>query len=61
MKLFVMKGMMMSKETKLEQTEVANSALDFLLARLQTEIDELDKRLETLFVDINELKKRNNG
>jgi hypothetical protein len=56
-----MKGMMMSKEIKLERTDVANGALDFLLARLQTEIDELDKRLETLFVDINELKKRNDG
>jgi predicted nuclease with TOPRIM domain len=61
MKPFVMKGMMMSKETKLERTEVANSALDFLLARLQSEIDELDKRLDTLFVNINELKKRNDA
>ena len=56
-----MKGMTMSKETKLERTEVANSALDFLLARLQSEIDELDKRLDTLFVNINELKKRNDA
>jgi peptidoglycan hydrolase CwlO-like protein len=61
MKPFVMKGMMMSKETKLERTEVANSALDFLLARLQSEIDELDKRIDTLFVNINELQKRNDG
>jgi hypothetical protein len=61
MRLFVMKGMMMSKEIKLERTDVANGALDFLLARLQTEIDELDKRLDTLFVNINELKKRNNA
>jgi predicted nuclease with TOPRIM domain len=61
MKPFAMKGMTMSKETKLERTEVANSALDFLLARLQSEIDELDKRLDTLFVNINELKKRNDG
>ena len=52
---------MMSKEMNLERTEVANGALDFLLARLQTEIDELDQRLETLFENINELKKRNNG
>ena len=51
----------MNKETKLERTEVANSALDFLLARLQSEIDELDKRLDTLFVNINELKKRNDA
>lgn len=56
-----MKGMTMSKKTNLERTEVANSALDFLLARLQSEIDELDKRLDTLFVNINELKKRNDA
>jgi hypothetical protein len=61
MKPFVMKGMTMNKETKLERTEVANSALDFLLARLQSEIDDLDKRLNTLFVNINELKKRNDA
>ena len=61
MKPFVMKEMMMSKEVNLERTEVANGALDFLLARLQTEIDELDQRLETLFENINELQKRNSG
>lgn len=61
MKPFVMKGMTMSEGTKLERTEVANSALDFLLARLQSEIDELDQRIETLFKDINELQKRNHG
>jgi len=61
MKPFVMKGMTMNKETNLERTEVANSALDFLLARLQSEIDELDKRLDTLFVNINELQKRNDA
>jgi chromosome segregation ATPase len=53
--------MMMSEEIKLERTEVANDALHFLLTRLQTEIDELDQRLETLFENINELKKRNSG
>ena len=52
---------MMSDGMKLERTEVANGALDFLLARLQSEIDELDQRLETLFENINELKERNNG
>jgi cell division protein FtsB len=61
MKLFVMREMMMSEEIKLERTEVANGALDFLLARLQSEIDELDQRVETLFQNINELKERNNG
>jgi prefoldin subunit 5 len=53
--------MMMSEEMKLERTEIANSALDFLLARLQSEIDELDQRIETLFQNINELQKRNDG
>jgi prefoldin subunit 5 len=53
--------MMMSEEMKLERTDVANSALDFLLARLQSEIDELDQRIETLFQNINELQKRNDG
>jgi prefoldin subunit 5 len=52
---------MMSEEMKLERTEIANSALDFLLARLQSEIDELDQRIETLFQNINELQKRNDG
>ena len=51
----------MSKEVKLERTEVANGALDFLLARLQSEIDDLDQRLEALFKNINELKERNSG
>ena len=51
----------MSEEMKLERTDVANSALDFLLARLQSEIDELDQRIETLFQNINELQKRNDG
>jgi len=51
----------MSEEMKLERTEIANSALDFLLARLQSEIDELDQRIETLFQNINELQKRNDG
>jgi len=50
----------MSEEIKLERTEVANGALDFLLARLKSEIDELDERVETLFENINELIKRNN-
>jgi cell division protein FtsB len=53
--------MMMSEEMKLERTEIANGALDFLLARLESEIDELDQRLNTLFKNINELKDRNNG
>jgi hypothetical protein len=61
MKPFVMKEMMMSDEIKLERTEVANGALDFLLARLQSEIDEIDQRLEALFKNINELNERNNG
>jgi hypothetical protein len=61
MKPLVMREMMMSDGMKLERTEVANGALDFLLARLQSEIDELDQRLETLFENINELKERNNG
>jgi chromosome segregation ATPase len=61
MKLFVMREMMMSEEIKLERTEVVNGALDFLLARLQSEVDELDQRVETLFEKINELKERNNG
>jgi peptidoglycan hydrolase CwlO-like protein len=52
---------MMSKEIKLERTDVANSALDFLLARLQTEIDELDQQIETLFKNIRELQKRNDA
>jgi peptidoglycan hydrolase CwlO-like protein len=52
---------MMSKEIKLERTDVANSALDFLLARLQTEIDQLDEQIETLFKNIRELQKRNDG
>lgn len=51
----------MNDGIKLERTEIASSALDFLLARLQSEIDELDQRLETLFQNINELKERNNG
>ena len=51
----------MSEEMKLERTEIANGALDFLLARLQSEIDELDQRIETLFQNINELQKRNDG
>ena len=51
----------MSRDTELERTEVANGALDFLLARLQSEIDELDQRIETLFMNINELNKRNDG
>ncbi len=51
----------MSKEIKLERTDVANSALDFLLARLQTEIDQLDEQIETLFKNIRELQKRNDG
>jgi len=61
MKPLVMREMMMNEEIKLERTEVANGALDFLLARLQSEIDELDQRVETLFENINELKERNNG
>ena len=52
---------MMSEEANLERTEIANGALDFLLARLQSEIDEVDQRLETLFKNINELKERNSG
>lgn len=51
----------MSKEIKLERTDVANSALDFLLARLQTEIDQLDEQIETLFKNIRELQKRNDA
>ena len=50
----------MSDGMKLERTEVANGALDFLLARLKSEIEELDQRLETLVEYINELKERNN-
>ena len=49
----------MSEEMKLERTDIANSALDFLLMRLQSEIDELDERLETLFKKVNELGLRN--
>ena len=52
---------MMSEEANLERTEIANGALDFLLARLQSEIDEVDQRLETLFKNINELKEKNSG
>jgi len=51
----------MSRDTEVERTEVANSALDFLLARLQSEIGELEVRMETLFKDINDLKERNDG
>jgi len=51
----------MSEGNKLERTDIANGALDFLLERLQQEIDELDQRLNTLFKNINELKDRNNG
>ena len=51
----------MNKEIKLERTDVANSALDFLLARLQTEIDQLDEQIETLFKNIRELQKRNDA
>ena len=46
----------MSDEIKLERTEIGNSALDFLLAKLKLEIDELDQRIETLFENINKLK-----
>jgi hypothetical protein len=53
--------MMMSEEMKLERTDIANTALDFLLMRLQSEIDELDVRLEKLLLDIRELEKRNNA
>ena len=56
-----MKEMMMSEEIKLERTEIANSALDFLVMRLQSEIDELDVRIQKLFVDIAELQKKNNA
>lgn len=49
---------MMSEEIK---KHGADGALDFLLARLQSEIDEVDQRLETLFKNINELKERNSG
>lgn len=48
----------MSEEMKTEGTD---GALEFLLARLQSEIDEVDDRLETLFKKINELKARNRG
>ena len=51
----------MSEEMKLERTDIANTALDFLLMRLQSEIDELDVRLEKLLLDIRELEKRNNA
>lgn len=51
----------MNKGMKSKQTEGANGALDFLLARLQSEIDELDIRMEALFKDINELKEKGNG
>lgn len=51
----------MSEGNKLERTDIANGALDFLLARLQQEIDELDVRLETLFKNIKELERKNNG
>ena len=51
----------MNEEMKLERTDIANTALDFLLMRLQSEIDELDVRLEKLLVDIRELEKRNNA
>ena len=46
----------MNDEIKLERTEIASSSLDFLLARLKSEIDELDQRVETLFENINKLK-----
>lgn len=52
---------MMSEEMKLEHTEIANGALDFLLARLESEIDELSERIETLFKNIKEMEKRNNA
>ena len=51
----------MSEEMKLERTEIANGALDFLLARLESEIDELSERIETLFKDIKEMEKRNSA
>jgi hypothetical protein len=56
-----MRGMMMNEEMKLERTEIANGALDFLLARLESEIDELSERIETLFKDIKEMEKRSNA
>jgi cell division protein FtsB len=56
-----MRGMMMSEEMKVERTEIANGALDFLLARLESEIDELSERVETLFKNINEMEKRNSA
>jgi hypothetical protein len=56
-----MKEMMMSEGVKLERTEIANGALDFLLARLESEIDELSERVETLFKNIKEMEKRNNA
>ena len=51
----------MNEEMKLERTEIANGALDFLLARLESEIDELSERIETLFKDIKEMEKRSNA
>ena len=52
---------MMSEEMKVERTEIANGALDFLLSRLESEIDELSERVETLFKNINEMEKRNSA
>ena len=51
----------MSEGVKLERTEIANGALDFLLARLESEIDELSERVETLFKNIKEMEKWNNA
>ena len=51
----------MNDGIKLERTDVANGALDFLLARLRSEIDEMDQRIEALFKNINELKEKDNG
>lgn len=40
---------------------IVESGDDFLYKRLQAEVDELTLRIEALFKNINELKKRNDG
>ena len=51
----------MNKEVRLERTEVADSAFDFLLSRLQSEIAELCERFEKICDQINELREKENG
>jgi hypothetical protein len=55
--------MMMSEHgiARFVNSKIVESEDDFLVKRLQAEVDELTLRMDALFKNINELRERNNG